>query len=316
MKRTGARLRAIAARLCSAATMERLIDPALADLQAEYEDARRAGRRWQSRWIWALGHAAFFRMIALHGGHCALDLFRGMPGEERRTVIRMSAVRLTIVGLVTGVLAAPPLLRHAAGSHPDPAMLAIYLIPQALPLSIPVGLTFGIFWNLGRIPASRRLRTLVLLIATAISIVSFTILAWVMPASNQALRVSIAGGAVARTATELTLRELGRALDQRTATPATFSPAATRSLALDYHTRWALACAPLVLAIFALVLTARGTRGSLVLGLIATAAIAGYFVILVIARGSALPGPAAAWAPNTALLILSVAASRRRSPDG
>jgi hypothetical protein len=313
MKRPGARLRSIAARLYSAATMERLIEPALADLQAEYEDARRAGRRWQSRWVWASGHAAFFRMIALHGGHSALDLVRGMPGEERRTVIRLSALCLTIVILVTGVLAAPPLLRDAARSHADPAMLAIYLLPQALPLSIPVGLTFGIVWSLGRIPPSRRSRTLVLLIATAMSIVSFTILAWVMPASNQAFRVSIAGGAVARTATELTLRELGRALDQRTAP--TFSPAATRSLALDYHTRWALACAPLVLAIFAMVLTARGPRGSLVLGLRATAAIAGYFVILVIARGSALPGPAAAWTPNTALLVLSVAASRRRSPN-
>ena len=145
MKRPGARLRSIAARLYSAATMARLIDPALADLQAEYEDARLAGRRWQSRWVWASGHAAFFRMIAVHGGHSALDLVRGMPGEERRTMIRLSALCLTIVILV------------------------------------------------------------------------------------------------------------------------------------------------------AMVLTARGPRGSLVLGLMATAASAGYFVILIIARGSALPGPAAAW---------------------
>ena len=39
MRPPGTRLRALAARLCAAITMERLVDPAIADLQAEYEEA-------------------------------------------------------------------------------------------------------------------------------------------------------------------------------------------------------------------------------------------------------------------------------------
>ena len=47
----GHRLRTIAAWLCSQRTMERLIDPIVADLQAEYGDEVRQGRVWRSRWI-------------------------------------------------------------------------------------------------------------------------------------------------------------------------------------------------------------------------------------------------------------------------
>ena len=46
----GTRLRALAARLCAAITMERLVDPAIADLQAEYEEASRTGPGWRRRW--------------------------------------------------------------------------------------------------------------------------------------------------------------------------------------------------------------------------------------------------------------------------
>ena len=62
----GTRLRALAARLCAATTMERLVDPAIADLQAEYEEAR-TGPSWRRRWIWMRGHIAFVTMIVVHG---------------------------------------------------------------------------------------------------------------------------------------------------------------------------------------------------------------------------------------------------------
>ena len=37
MSRPGIRLRALSARVCSERLMQRLVDPAIADLQAEYE---------------------------------------------------------------------------------------------------------------------------------------------------------------------------------------------------------------------------------------------------------------------------------------
>jgi len=49
VKPPGTRLRAVAARLFAANTMDYLIDPAIADMQAEYEDASRRGLTWRSK---------------------------------------------------------------------------------------------------------------------------------------------------------------------------------------------------------------------------------------------------------------------------
>jgi putative ABC transport system permease protein len=67
MRRPGTRLRKISARLFSARTMERLVDPALADLQAECEEAARRKLTLRGRWIWILGVIAFFKMVGTHG---------------------------------------------------------------------------------------------------------------------------------------------------------------------------------------------------------------------------------------------------------
>ena len=52
MTRPGTRLRAMAARLFDAQTMERYVDPAVADLEAEYEDAAARGHRRESARIY------------------------------------------------------------------------------------------------------------------------------------------------------------------------------------------------------------------------------------------------------------------------
>jgi len=67
MRPPGTLLRAVAARLFAANTMDYLIDPAIADMQAEYEDASRRGLTWRKRWICLRGHLAFFTMIVAHG---------------------------------------------------------------------------------------------------------------------------------------------------------------------------------------------------------------------------------------------------------
>ena len=65
MKPPGTGLRALAARLLSARTMDYLVDPAIADMQAEYADASRRGLTWRKRWIRLRGYLSFFTMIAL-----------------------------------------------------------------------------------------------------------------------------------------------------------------------------------------------------------------------------------------------------------
>ena len=51
----GVRLRAIASCLCYAQTMERVIDPLIADLQLEHAEANHEGHVWKGRWIGCRG---------------------------------------------------------------------------------------------------------------------------------------------------------------------------------------------------------------------------------------------------------------------
>ena len=311
MKRLGARLRAIAARLCCAQTMERLVDPTLADLQAEYEDAVSHNRKWESRRIFVLGHIALIRVMAVHGGMRAMWLLRYSTGEDRRALIRTLGASAVIMSLGT-LLLMIPFLEVVSRGRRDSAELALYLIPQALPLSIPVGLTFGILWGLGRVAASTRSRTLILLLATMASVASFTMLGWVVPTANQAFRVTMIGHPVLKGANELTLGELRQLLEPGTGEPRSLAaPSDVRSLALNYHGRWALAGAPLVLALFALALTSRRQWGRIMPLLAGCLAIFGYYVVMYSARrlglDRTLSAFAAAWTPNVAFLILSVA---------
>lgn len=313
MKRPAARLRAIAARLCCADTMERLVDPTLADLQAEYENAVSCNRTWEGRRILLLGHIAFIRVMAVHGGMQAIEVLRYSTGEDRRALIRTAGASAVIMIAGTLVLMVP--FVNSVGSRPDSAELALYLIPHALPLSIPIGLTFGILWGLGRIAASPRSRTLILLLATIASVASFSMLAWVVPTANQAFRVSMIGHPLPKGANELTLGELRQLLEPGTHEPMSVTgPSDRRSLALNYHARWALSGAPFVLALFAVALTSRRRWGRMMPLLIGGVMILAYYVIMYSARGLGLNETispfAAAWTPNTAFLMLWLAITR------
>jgi predicted permease len=102
----GTRLRALAARLCAATTMERLIDPAIADLQAEYEEASRTGPGWRRRWIWMRGHIAFVTMILAHGRTArettgGFTPWRGLSLDVRLALrLLVKHIGLTVVGTI------------------------------------------------------------------------------------------------------------------------------------------------------------------------------------------------------------------------
>ena len=94
-------LRARAARWCSARTMERVIEPALADVQTEYEAAARDGRRWRSRWICIAGHGAFLKVLAWVIAERALDALRGATARDRHALRRTFAVFTAVTALGT-----------------------------------------------------------------------------------------------------------------------------------------------------------------------------------------------------------------------
>jgi predicted permease len=104
MRPPGTRLRALAARLFAASTMERLVDPAIADLEAEYEEALRSGPRWRSSWIWFVGHLAFFRMLVVHGRRRTTHL------ADRRDMTRKDSLLAPLRGLSLDVRIALRLL--------------------------------------------------------------------------------------------------------------------------------------------------------------------------------------------------------------
>lgn len=62
----GVRLRGVLDFIYSRRTMERVFEPALADMQAEWLDAVVAGRQWKARWVRFRGYASLGNAIGLH----------------------------------------------------------------------------------------------------------------------------------------------------------------------------------------------------------------------------------------------------------
>jgi hypothetical protein len=290
--------------------MERLVDPVLADLQAEYEQAAGEGRHWRSGWVWILGHLAFIKVLGGHGVRCAIGDLRGVGGEDRRTLTRMFGVCVAAIILTSAVLVGIPFAKYVQSGR---TALTVYLIPQALPLTIPFGLALGILCGFGKDGISRASRRIVLLVALVASAGSFVTLGWIMPASNQAYRTTVAGRPLPKTDTELSLGELGRRLSGARGGMPVLSEQAMTRLTVQYQMRWAFACSPLFFSLFALALAGRLKRGRLVLGLAGCAATALYYTIWSLAnelaRDGTMPAAAAAWAPNV-LLGLAAAAAR------
>ena len=95
MNRPGAHLRALAARLFDRPTLERLIDPVIADLQCEHAEAVRHGRLWRARWIRIASGIAFCKVAAL--AIFAAD----RHGARAMAVALSTATLLTALGICT-----------------------------------------------------------------------------------------------------------------------------------------------------------------------------------------------------------------------
>jgi hypothetical protein len=310
----GCTLHRLAAHICSAHSLERVVDPAIADLQKEYAtaDARHASRRV---WVLLTGYFAILKVIAL----CALAA--PSTNEERRAVARTLAWSVTMVVAIVVLLILPPLSRSAAMRRWDSA---ITLIPQAAGLAIPLGVAFGIAFGLCARPAMS-IAKMMLVCAFAASVLSFGVLAWAVPAGNQAFR-------------EITFRELRAkgyqgpdtvglkgysemTLSELRSQEAYFSvegePRRARRFAFAFHFRFALAAATLALAsvMLAAPVGHRGFRGFLAL-----AACFVYWVLMMVgemgSRRGYLPQPVAAWLPNVVLTAAAMFIAAARSCRG
>ena len=187
----GRMLHRLAGHLCSAKALEHVIEPAIADLQKEYEDAIREGHVWHGRWILVAGYVGFVKAVAM----CGFDwMFRGShnTGDGRRALGRTLVWSGLIIVVMTVAMMIPP-LQNIPSRAPMrfKNLYVLATISQALPLAIPVGLTLGVLAGFDGRSVTRRLRGRTLALAAACALVSLVILCWLMPATNQAFRAHL-----------------------------------------------------------------------------------------------------------------------------
>jgi hypothetical protein len=316
MRRPGRWLRAAAARLCATPTLDRVIDPIVADIQLEYEEAVRAGRFRRAAWIRVSGYCAFWKAIALHAGQAGpRALWTGLGADDWMLgrIILYSVLAFITVSLL---LTASPAIHLY--SRVQNLKLTLLLLPQAMALGIPVGLSVGIVCS-GYDPRTRAGRRRgVLVLGVAGTLLAFAVMLG-FPVANQAFRLEMANEIESRGITsyslprgpnELSLSEL--ATTSMKADAAGRSNIARRYMRA-YHLRFALPAATIVLGLLAVAICG-AMRGRARRLLAVVMAIGVYWAILAFGDTHAsLPAVVAGWAPNVvltgvALTLLQVSA--------
>ena len=318
MTRPGARLRVLASRLLDPGTMERLIDPAIADLQHEHDEAIRRGKVWRGRVMCLVGYCACWKVLTIAAIRYAVF---ERTAEDDRAVGRTVVFSLAAVIALTALLALPALWSTAlrlsgAGAA---SWLVLYSVPSALVVALPLGLVFGILLGLRNRASTTRVKWTVTALGILCSAAAFIIIGWSMPATNQAFRELAGGRRILRGFNELTLDELASG-DAARLMRVMSGGVTVERLALEFHFRVALAFAPLALAMFSLGARAAQRR---VHGLITTVLAAfvvcfGYYTLLNVAhqaiyRDSLLSAAPAwmQWMPNLLVVVIAMLLLRR-----
>jgi hypothetical protein len=97
----GRRLRTVAARLLSPTTMERVIDPVIADMQSEYAEAASVERSWKRRSAQWKGYLAFWATLVAYACEHTAAGSRDWVSADQWTVGRMlSSIAIITTGAV------------------------------------------------------------------------------------------------------------------------------------------------------------------------------------------------------------------------
>ena len=284
----GTTLHRLAVYICSAKTLERVVEPAIADLQKEYADATLRSTLERAR-ILLFGYAGVWEGIAM----TALEMSTPVDADRR------ALLRAFIWGTAVTVGASAMLIALTIAAAPVFAPFYIALLtPMTLPIALPIGLTLGIACGFSRGAVSRHTKRVVLFSAVLVTVVSFSSMAWVKPVANQAFRQSVFNaiggkGIVVKGLHEMSIPELRRAVNMAPRGDMDETP---QRASWVYHLTFALPLAPLLLAVLALTLVARGTRRATVM-----AVCVAYYVVLMATEALVYEGlspVAAAWIPN------------------
>jgi hypothetical protein len=319
-RRPGTLIRAIAARLCDAQAIERVIDPALADLQLESETAAATGRPWRRRWLWMTTSIALVRAVVICAGE-RLWLTNGDMSDSEGARALVTSLVATAAALTLFVLPALPAVARADWR------MVVLLIPQAVPIALPIGLSFGVLACRRDAPIHPRLARRLVINAVIWSAASFVMLGWIVPNTNQTFRelmysrsdpprVDGAGPRrpLARGRNELTIVQLEQQLRAASA-----DHRVARGLAFTYYQRWALASATLVMVCFALGAIRRWRIGLFSGSMVALSSDIAYWLLLEAGRQYALDGSwssvAGAWLPNVCFAAVAVVLVASANPN-
>ena len=312
MRRPGHWLRAAAACVCATRTMERVVDPIVADIQTEHDGALRAGHRWRAAWVRINGYCAFWKAVGLHtilGGRRACWSSIAADGWALgRTMVYFLCASVSI----TLLLSAEPMINHYSRVPLLKPMLL--LLPEAIPVSLPIALSLGIVCSVdGSRLSARRVRG-VLVLAAGATLFALAVMVS-RPMVNQGFHVAMAKHLESRGVKyspsggvhDLSLSELATASRKHDA--GGFSETARR-FRRTYHFRFAFPAATFVLSLLALgICSFVPYRAARVSALVL--ALGGYYVLLVLAESkfstTVLPPMLSVWMPNLVCAAVSLA---------
>lgn len=173
----GARLRRFAERTLERDTLERVMFPALADLEYECRGDAGASRMVRLRAYWGLWKAL------------AVCLLTDWVSYGRPVVQGVARRMLTIFPIVVGLVMVPA-LNAELGRPLVSTQLMLLSVPQAFPLAIPVAFFFAVAFE-QRAKSLRRLVPVVFVMSSVCSLAMMATMLSVVPRANHAYAVSV-----------------------------------------------------------------------------------------------------------------------------
>jgi hypothetical protein len=205
MNLPGARLLSWGRRYLDRQTVERIVEPLVADMRWECVEADRTGNRWRRRRVVAAAYLGAAKALFLCAIALSMRAASTWPIADRR--------RLYQVGLFTAFAVwICALAFQPRPSLPRPGMnlhrLMLLLRPGTLVMALPIGVFVGILAGLRGRPASRRVYACCVVLGLLSALSLFAIAGWIAPRANQTFRVAMAGRTIEPGLAELTLGEL------------------------------------------------------------------------------------------------------------
>jgi hypothetical protein len=291
-----AAVRRALARICSARTMERLVDPILSDMQVE-----------SARGPWR-GYATLACALVLYSVDIARKAIAIVWAEEAPAAFTLIGYSVCPAILLAAILVLPPIL--GGRNLPDSRMaISMLALPQALAITLPAGLLFGLPMALSRRQPSRREMTRTLFVALLSTAVTLVLFVTVAPFANQWSPLFGAGQPRLRGSEDWPLAALARQI--RAYKEVHGAGFIVAQLRFEYHAELAalFAAFPLSLLSLGLWRTTVGQRHPLTIG---SAGVGGYVALMFwerLVHPAALvnlPTPLVAWTPDIVLACLAV----------